>query len=302
MLVEFECPVCKGHVCKRWALNSPDAGIRFMYWHMILNPGLAFNELFLGQREPSELHECQSCALPMVDRSYVHCPSCDTFHSGRIWSYRNAFGNWLGLVCPKCGGDIPCLWNLTSRLILAVTAPIWWIPVKRYRFKLQQAQRLRIAQSQSGYIDPANGAAKKINYVQLGLLWGSFMFGYLVLIAPLIMLVGKGELNWSSYIGLVMHSIDAAVKACVLGGLGFALVMRLMLQRMGDPSRHLTYDADGILAQMDEDFIETKPAPNCGLESGFACDSASDSQSPPRSQSQSQSQSQSSPPKDDPAV
>ena len=268
MLVEFECPRCKGHVHKRWALNSTDLGIRFMYWHMILNPGLAFNELLLGQRQPCQLFECQSCKLPLVDRSYVHCPSCDTFHNGRIWSHRNAFGNWLGLVCPSCGADIPCLWNLTSRLVLAVTAPIWWIPVKRYRFKLGQGQRLRIAQSQSSYINPADGAPKKINYVQLGLLWAGMMFAYLVLVAPVIMLLGKG-ISWSSYVALAIHSIGYALQACLLGGLGFALAMKLILQRMGDPARHLTYDADGILAQLDDFASEcvAEPASESAPES-----------------------------------
>lgn len=99
----------------------------WMILHFILNPGLAFNELILGQRIPKISLEDKTSKKPRAERSYVPCPHCDTLHDGRIWSADNgrAFKNWFGLYCPECGGIIPCVMNVTSYIILALTLPVW---------------------------------------------------------------------------------------------------------------------------------------------------------------------------------
>jgi hypothetical protein len=99
----------------------------FVLLHWILNPGLAFNELVLGQRVPKVMLEDKASPAPRAERSVIPCPHCNTLHDGRTWSVQNntAYKNWFGLYCPACNGIIPCLTNALSFIILAVTFPLW---------------------------------------------------------------------------------------------------------------------------------------------------------------------------------
>jgi predicted RNA-binding Zn-ribbon protein involved in translation (DUF1610 family) len=246
MLVEFECPECKGHICERWGLNGSNIGIRLGYWHLVLNPGLAFNELILGQRTPQQVFICKSCALPMADRSYVHCPSCGVFHAGRIWSYRNAFGNWLGYVCPACGAQIPCLWNLTSRVLLLLTAPIWWLPIRLNKEKLIAQQHQRVTQTSTAYIDKTSNTRKPINYQLMGLHFGLFMdlffAAHMVFVAS-----GRGTSGWWALVGTYFVWAVVGLIFWLPGGWLFALAMKLILEKKGDPDLHLSFDSDGAI-------------------------------------------------------
>ena len=111
--------------------------------HFILNPGLAFNELVLGQRVPKVSLVERDKTKSLGERSFVPCPHCQTVHSGMKWSLANrtAFGNWFGLYCDHCGGIIPCVTNLTSLIILALTFPIWYPFKNRWKEKWLQVQR-----------------------------------------------------------------------------------------------------------------------------------------------------------------
>ena len=64
---------------------------------------------------------------PLMERTYIPCPHCETLHDGRTWSKENgtATKNWFGLYCPECGGIIPCLHNATFYLLMVLTYPIW---------------------------------------------------------------------------------------------------------------------------------------------------------------------------------
>jgi hypothetical protein len=112
--------------------------------HWVLNPGVAFNEVFLGQRLPAVSYYCRDCRSPLVERSWLECPHCNSTFSAKLWQGRTAFGHWLGVVCPGCGGIIPSLWNHTSLLLLALTAPIWWFLVRVYREPFLDWERHRI--------------------------------------------------------------------------------------------------------------------------------------------------------------
>ncbi|MBK9141888.1 MAG: hypothetical protein IPM23_05285 [Candidatus Melainabacteria bacterium] len=246
MLVEFECPECKGHMYEKWSLDGSNLRIRLMYWHMILNPGLAINELVLGQRTPKALYACLSCDTPLVDRSYLHCPGCDSFHQGRIWAYRNAFGNWLGLVCPACGESIPCLWNLASRLILALTAPIWWIPVTRYRSQWLQASRKRIADNSSLHIESSTNSPKPVRYFLMGNIWALFMSFFTGIIVALLALVA-----WSvpvpSLIATFIATSVASLIVWIPAGWLFGLTLKWIVDRKGSPALHIAFDKEGKL-------------------------------------------------------
>lgn len=128
MGTSIKCPKCQETALTPYCLPRPAV------LHWILNPVVAINELVLGQRVPRLMYICKACKLPYIERQYIPCPSCHAVTDGRTWScrYRYGFGNWLGLVCPACGRRIPCLWNLTSLLVLWVTCPLWIVPYHFY--------------------------------------------------------------------------------------------------------------------------------------------------------------------------
>lgn len=250
MLVEFECPECKGHLYERRALNGSNLPIRLSYWHFILNPGMAFNELILGQRMPQETFVCKSCDLSLADRIYVHCPACGVFHPGRVWSYRNAFGNWLGYVCPSCGASIPCLWNLTSRLLLTLTAPIWFLPVKHYKTKWLGHQHRRIAQTKTNYIAKESGTPKPINYWLMGALFGVFMFIVFTLFFPLIFLIATNQFTVSNLFRSMTIAALSGLVVWPIAGLGFAFFVSLTMKKKGDEALHLTFESEEIVRSL----------------------------------------------------
>ncbi len=263
MLVEFECPQCKGHICERWDWQHCNRLNRLAYLHFVVNPGIAVNELILGQRLPKQQFTCKSCPLPSIDRSYFYCPNCETFHASRIWSGKNAFGNWLGLLCPSCGESIPCLQNLTSRALVAVTAPLWSVLLKRYSAKWKSEQFRRIAQKRTAYMDPHSKVPKPVNYALGGLLCGLFMdlvFGvYTVL--PLKSIHSLG------LVGGYFAAILAGLAIWLPAGLGFGLIMKKFGDKKGDPSLHLAINKDGTLVpfdwskQLGEKVLEHQPPP-----------------------------------------
>ena len=93
--------------------------------HWVLNPGLAMNELLIGQRVARQIHFCKQCGGWFQQQGqFVECSSCKGFHNAKIWDGCR-FGNWLGLVCLDCGEMIPCLLNLTSAVVLILLFPVW---------------------------------------------------------------------------------------------------------------------------------------------------------------------------------
>lgn len=231
MLVNFECPNCHGSLCEIWGLDGSSAGIRLSYWFYNLNPGIAVNELVFGQRMPKRTYVCKSCPRPLAERSFVHCPLCDTFHDSRVWALPRAFGNWLGLVCPTCGAEIPCSWNLTSQLLLALTMPLWFLPVKHNRAKWLSskhrliagtAHKLALARSQP------DREKKSIDYLCMGLGWGLAMF---LIMTPFT------THRWWWEMSLPFLLVNMAVWT--VGGIVFGVAMKIFMDKSGDPALHL---------------------------------------------------------------
>lgn len=245
MLVEFECPQCKGHLCERWGLQSPSAKIRLMYWFHMLNPVMSINELALGQRSPVESFICKSCDLPLVDRAYVHCSNCNQFHLGRLWSYRLAFGNWLGCVCPTCAAPIPCLWNLTSRLLLAMTAPFWYLPVKHNKARWLRRRQKEMQQAQLALIENQSLAAKPIDWRRIGWTYGFWMFFAFTFVFPAAFLLAIGRFTWPHLFGTTIATATLGIIIWPLSGWLFGKCMQLVLDKKGDRNLHLTFDEEG---------------------------------------------------------
>ena len=151
---------------KVWQLPHP------MLLHWILNPGLAFNELILGQRLPKVMLIDKTSDAPLMERQYVPCPECNALNDARVWGGNSSFGHWFGYLCPECNGRIPCLWNLTSLVLLALTFPLWiWFKAGAEK-KLQEKEKQRLAQ-----IDINNlPEASKNSWLKMGIGFGTLMF------------------------------------------------------------------------------------------------------------------------------
>jgi hypothetical protein len=189
---------------KVWTWKHP------LMLHWIVNPGLAFNELILGQRVPKISLVERDTAKALSDRMYIPCSRCGTIHPALKWSSQNktAFGNWFGLYCDHCGEIIPCLTNLTSYLILALTFPIWyWFRNGLKDRWLQQQRRV--------FSKPLNLTHGVVNWRHSGLRWGLLMYLTVTILEPLI--TGK-ELTW--------RKLLIGVPVWILGGLLFGFILK----------------------------------------------------------------------------
>ena len=146
-----------------WKLPNPYV----LFW--VLNPVLAFNELIFGQRVPKVTLVDEKSDKPFMERNYVPCPHCETLNDNRLWSKRNAFGHWFGLVCPSCHQIIPCVWNIFSLAILAITFPLWYLPVRFFRRRWIEKEKKRLVK----VLERPLIQAKSINWLLIGVFgWG----------------------------------------------------------------------------------------------------------------------------------
>jgi len=255
-LVEFECPVCKSHVCEKWGLDGSTDAIRAMYQHAVLNPGLAFNELILGQRSPRNLFVCKSCTVPVPERCYLHCPTCETFLPSMIWSNKYAVKNWIGYVCPECRGEIPCLWNHTSRAILALTAPIWRPRFEKNRQVWLEKQYERSVEAKQNYLTH-RPQSKPINYRKMGWFWGvsmNLIFSiFITAILPLYF-----ELNFGQLIGAYFLVVLASTIIWLPAGWFFCESVKRSLDKKGDDKFHLSPNENGsFISSNDSDSTDS---------------------------------------------
>ncbi len=116
-----------------------------LYW--ILFPAFMFNELILGHRVPKVTLIDKESDKPQAERFYIPCPHCETLNDSRLWVKENAFGHWFGLVCPSCHQIIPCLWNIFSLAVLAITFPLWYFPVRFFRHRWIAKEKERLAKA-----------------------------------------------------------------------------------------------------------------------------------------------------------
>ena len=193
-----------------WALPHP------LLLHWIINPGLAFNELILGQRMPKVTLIDKTLDKPLMERSFIPCPSCGTLHDGRFWAKKNAFGHWFGYVCPSCGEIIPCLWNLTSLLILVVTSPLWYFPVKFWKGKWIEFEKSRYQNIEKEYTPH-----EKTSWVKMGFFYGGLMWLFLGLAPQVYNFILRKSFDWDFLL------FSAALWA--IAGFFFAAIMYIWL-------------------------------------------------------------------------
>lgn len=186
--------------------------------HWIINPGLVISELILGQRVPKTMLIEKNSSKTLQEKTKIPCPHCGTLHSGLKWSTKNnAFKNWFGLYCDNCGNIIPCLTNLASYLLLALTFPIWiWFKDKWKTTWLEnQPDRYRKLDLEN-VPNPFDGNG----WISQGLYWGLFMYICMILMYPLI----DGE-------SVTLKKTLLSIPIWTIGGLGFGYTMKLISGR-----------------------------------------------------------------------
>ena len=201
---------------KKWKIYTWK---NWMMIHWVLNPGLAINELLLGQRVPKVSLVEKDSNKPLIEKTFIPCPHCDKLHDGRTWSNQNSTGfkNWFGLYCNNCGNIIPCLINIFSLIILVVTFPIWgWFrnSLKGSWLKKQPARFANIDTTK--ILNPYEGRG----WIKEGLSFGFFMYLFMVIFMPLI-----------SEHQLTLKSVLVGIPAWIVGGIGFGFIMRLMMNK-----------------------------------------------------------------------
>lgn len=204
----------------------------WMMLHYILNPGIAVNEIFFGQRVPKISLEDTTSDKPMIERSYVPCPHCNEIHDGRTWSINNgtAFKNWFGLYCRNCGGVIPCLTNLTTFIVLAITFPIWGWFKNGFKQRWLDKQPARFEEIT---IEPSPHPFEGRNWIKTGLFWGFFMF--------LLISIGLPYLLNTS---ITLSSLLMGAVLWTIGGLAFGYFMKRYFERIGEHSS----DSDPVVS------------------------------------------------------
>jgi hypothetical protein len=208
----ISCPKCGSRPMRRFELPN------WQLVHWVLNPGLAFNELILGQRLPRLTLICDACDDPLAYRQYIPCPNCGVLHNVQSWGKRHAFGNWLGLPCPSCHRRIPCLWNATSILLLLVLFPIWYLP---YRFYFRDRPIAAFRPNEKN----RTSELKPRWAMRAGILFGALMFLFMSVVPSIVRYVHTGQVvAFELIIGTLLWS---------LGGVTFGVAMHLLVSRRG---------------------------------------------------------------------
>jgi hypothetical protein len=190
-------------------------------FHWFINPGLAFNELILGQTLPKVILIEQNRNKPFWQRGRVPCPYCKTIHNSLKWSAQNktAFKNWFGYYCDNCGKIIPVLRNLTSLAILLVTSPIWLWFIKPMKRKWLEKQPQRFINQNLEYDDELNTTK---HWIVSGLIWGLFMFVFISIAVPLL----SGD-------EITIKSILVGFIVGIFGGTAWGYTMKIWMNKMG---------------------------------------------------------------------
>lgn len=197
---------------------------RWTHWmmlHWLINPGLAINELILGQRVPKISYLDTTSSKSRAERSFVPCPHCNTVHDGRTWSTQNgtAFKNWFGLYCPTCEGIIPCLTNGLSFILLLLSSPIWFWFRNRIKKKWLAKQAKRYENLD---LDSIPNPFEDWGWIKQGIIWATFMYCFMVFLFPLL----EG-----SDIGLKKALISIPIWLIV--GLAYGYTMKVIMNKKG---------------------------------------------------------------------
>ena len=187
---------------------------------------MVFCELIFGLRIPIVTLIDKESDKPLLERSYVPCPHCETLNDARLWGKGNAIGHWFGLVCPSCHQIIPCLWNIFSFAILVITFPLWYFPARFFRQRWLEKEKGKL----TNILESPLIQAKTINW----LLRGTFIFGGLMWlmngVLPQMWQVLNGK-EWD------LITTFVTLPIWLMSGFAWGLITRFWMNRKGGKKR-----------------------------------------------------------------
>ncbi len=197
----------------------------WMMLHWIINPGLAINELILGQRVPKVSYLDRNSDKSRAERTFVPCPHCNAVHDGRTWSTQNgtAFKNWFGLYCISCKGIIPCLTNGLSFVLLLITFPIWGGFKNKLKKKWLSQQEERYAKLD---LETVPRPFEGWGWVKHGIGWALFMYVIMVFLFPLS---DGSEISWKKSL--------VSIPIWLIAGLIYGYTLKLIMRRKDSSSK-----------------------------------------------------------------
>ena len=150
-----------------------------LFW--VLFPVIMIIELIFGRRLPKVTLVEKKSDKPQQEGSYIPCPHCETLNDARLWTKNNALGHWFGFVCPSCHEIIPCLWNIFSLAVLAITFPLWYFPARFFRQRWLEIEKERLARVLERPLNQAKSMhwlliflIAFVSGVSIGVMWGIF--------------------------------------------------------------------------------------------------------------------------------
>ena len=132
-------------------------------------------------------------------------------------------GHWLGYVCPQCGKGIPCLWNVFSLFFLAISFPLWWLPVHIYgpKWRSWQWERMRGVTPA-----PLLDGVRKFRWIRFGILFWGVPTGLLVSLVMANFIPGRTYLESLGLLALLF-------PIWLVAGVGFGLTMKWLATKWG---------------------------------------------------------------------
>ena len=186
--------------------------------HWILNPVMIFNELILGQRLPKIMLIDTESDKPLIERTFIPCPHCETLNDSRLWGKGNTFGHWFGFVCPNCHQIIPCLWNIFSLAILSITFPLWYFPARFFRHRWIEKEKERLA----NMLERPLIQAKTVDWIFRGIVYFGGSMWLILEVLPQIWKVLHGS-QWD------LGKMFAILPIWLVAGFAWGLIMRFWL-------------------------------------------------------------------------
>ncbi len=228
MLFEFECPKCHGSLCEIHGEGCSDHLLSDAYKGWRTSTTFAISELLLGQRMPLQILICKSCPEATQGRSYLHCPGCDSFQSASIF---DPFGNWHGLICPDCGGSIPCNENEIAKAIREIGERIPNTKRIGKRDKYVAIKKLSANNRRLLLENPDN--VPKPNYLLMGVAFGGILF--------LVSAVSLAAMTFFLHVPVTaaLYALGLTLIVTIAGGAFFGYGMNNALEKKGDPQLHL---------------------------------------------------------------
>lgn len=208
----------------------------FSFFHWIVNPGIVINELLFGQRIPKVMLIEKQSDKPLMERTHVPCSHCETLHDGVVWSHKNknVFRNWFGLYCPTCGKIIPCLLNVFSRIIIAITYPLWF-----WRKEALKKKWIKKQQEKSQNLDLTVMQHKDVPWLKMGVMFGGFMFLFMtIFFRGFLYFFDDGKLE-DSVLFFDWRFITVNLVVWSLAGWGFSAFMKYYSGRKGKKTKSL---------------------------------------------------------------